>query len=107
MPIYTFLNTKTKKVTDEMMSISEMEDFLANNKHVKQQIHTVNIVGGVSGITHKSDQGFKEVLSKVAEAHPTSPLGKEHRRRGIKEVKTEQVINKHRKIQSAKRKKNK
>ena len=28
MPIYTFENTKTGKVYDEMMSISEMEDYL-------------------------------------------------------------------------------
>ena len=107
MPIYTFENTKTGEVYDDMMTISEMESFLKKNKHIKQQITSVNIVGGIGGISYKQDQGFKEVLSKVAEAHPTSPLAKEHRRRGIKEVKTEQVINKHRKIQSAKRKKNK
>ena len=95
MPIYTFENLKTGKVYDEMMSISEMEDYLKKNKHIKQQIHTVNIVGGIQGITHKNDQGFKEVLSKVAEAHPRSALAKEHRKRTIKEVQTEKVIKKH------------
>ena len=94
MPIYTFENIKTGKVYDEMMSISEMEDYLKKNKHIKQQIHTVNIVGGIQGITHKNDQGFKEVLSKVAEAHPRSALAKEHRKRTIKEVQTEKVIKK-------------
>ena len=104
MPIYTFENTKTGKVYDEMMSISEMEDYLKKNKHIKQQIHTVNIVGGIQGITHKNDQGFKEVLSKVAEAHPRSALAKEHRKRTIKEVQTEKVIKKHAARQSAKNK---
>ena len=78
-----------------MMTISEKEEYLAKNKHIKQQIHSVNIVGGIQGITHKNDQGFKEVLSKVAEAHPRSPLAKEHRKRTIKEVQTEKVIKKH------------
>ena len=95
MPFYTFENKKTGKVYDEMMSISEMESYLKKNKHIKQQVHTVNIVGGIQGITHKNDQGFKEVLSKVAEAHPRSALAKEHRKRTIKEVQTERVIKKH------------
>ena len=104
MPIYTFENTKTGKVYDEMMSISEMEDYLKKNKHIKQQIHSVNIIGGIQGITHKNDQGFKEVLSKVAEAHPRSALAKEHRKRTIKEVQTDNVIKKHRARQNAKNK---
>jgi len=104
MPIYTFHNTKTGKVYTEMMSISEMEQYLQKNKHIKQQLTQMNIVGGVSGLSYKNDQGFKEVLSKVAEAHPTSPLGMEHRRRGIKEVKTEQAIKKHNARQRAKNK---
>ena len=37
MPIYTFENTKTKKVYDEMMSISEKEEYLKKNKHIKQR----------------------------------------------------------------------
>ena len=104
MPIYTFENTKTGKVYDEMMSISEMEDYLKKNKHIKQQIHSVNIIGGIQGITHKNDQGFKEVLSKVAEAHPRSALAKEHRKRTIKEVQTDNVIKKHRARQKSKNK---
>ena len=104
MPIYTFENTKTGKVYDEMMSISEMEDYLKKNKHVKQQIHSVNIVGGIQGITHKNDQGFKEVLSKISEAHPQSALAQQYGKKSIKQVKTEQAIKKHRARQSAKTK---
>ena len=104
MPFYTFENKKTGKVYDEMMSISEMESYLKKNKHIKQKIHTVNIVGGIQGITHKNDQGFKEVLNKVAEAHPRSALAKEHRKRTIKEVQTDNVIKKHRARQKSKNK---
>ena len=61
MPIYTFHNTKTGKVYTEMMSISEMEQYLQKNKHIKQIISCVNIVGGVSGISYKQDNGFKYI----------------------------------------------
>ena len=104
MPIYTFENTKTGKVYDEMMTISEMESYLKKNKHVKQQIHSINIVGGIQGITHKTDGGFKEVLSKIGEAHPKSALAKEMGTRSTKQIKTEQVLKKHRARQSAKNK---
>ena len=87
-----------------MMSIAEMEEYLSKNKHIRQRIGAVNIVGGIQGMTHKTDQGFKEVLSKVAEAHPKSALAKEHRKRSIKEVKTENVLKKHRARRNAKSK---
>ena len=34
MPIYTFENTKTGKVYDDMMTISEKESYLKKNKHI-------------------------------------------------------------------------
>ena len=46
-------------------------------------------------MSYRSDGGWNEVKSKIAEAHPTSPFGRANRRRGIKEVKTEQVVKKH------------
>jgi len=104
MPIYTFHDSKTDKIFTEMMSIAEMEAYLKKNPHIKQQITQMNIVGGVSGMSYRSDQGWKEVQSKIAEAHPTSPFASEHRKRSIKEVKTEQVIKKHRARQRAKNK---
>ena len=64
----------------------------------------MNIVGGVSGITYKNDQGFKEVLSKISEAHPQSALAQQYGKKSIKQVKTEQAIKKHRARQSAKTK---
>ena len=97
MPIYTFENTKTKKVYDEMMSISEKEAFLKKNKHIKQRLTSINIVGGIQGITHKTDGGWNDNLQRIADAHPTSPLAERYKKKSIKEVKTKQVIEKHRK----------
>lgn len=97
MPIYTFENTKTGEVYDDMMTISEMETLLKKNKHIKQRITTINIVSGVQGSSFKTDSGWKDNLSRIAEAHPNSPLAQQHGKKTIKQVKTEQVVAKHRK----------
>ena len=92
MPVYTFEDTKTKKEFTEHMSISEMEEYLLKNKHIRQVIVPINIVGGVSGITHRNDQGWKETLSKIAEANPHTPLGREHGKKDVKSIKTKQAV---------------
>ena len=97
MPIYTFENTKTGEVYDDMMSISEMEKFLKKNKHIKQRLTSINIVGGVQGVTHKTDGGWNDNLQRIADAHPTSPLADRYKKKSIKEIKTQQVVQKHRK----------
>ena len=104
MPIYTFENTKTGKVYDDMMSISEKESFLKKNRHIKQLLTTINISSGVRGMgSMKNDGGWKDNLSRIAEAHPTSELANQHKKRSIKEVKTQQVVEKHRKRQRGKK----
>ena len=104
MPLYTFYNKRNKKEFTDMMSISEMESYLKKNKHISQRITSINIVAGVSGMSYKSDQGWKEVQSKIAEAHPQSAFAREHGKKSIKEIKTEQVVKKHRARQRAKNK---
>jgi hypothetical protein len=86
------------------MSIAEMEEYLKKNPHIKQQITQMNIVGGVSGLSYRSDGGWKDNLSRIAEAHPNSPLAQQHGKRSIKQVKTEQAIKKYKARRSAKNK---
>jgi len=104
MPVYSFENTKTGKEFDKIMSISEKEEYLNTNTHIKQVLNRINIVGGVSGMSYRQDQGWKENLSRIAEKHPTSALAKEMSTRSTKQIKTEQVIKKHRARQNAKNK---
>ena len=101
MPIYIFKNTKTNEVEERFLSMSEREEYLKVNPDIQQVPTPINIVGGVGGI--KTDNGFNEVLSKISEAHPKSALAARHSRRTIKQVKTDNAINKHRKRQNAKR----
>ena len=103
MPIYTFENTKTKKVYDDMMTIAEKEEFLKKNKHIKQLLTTINISSGVVGMGGlKNDGGWNDNLQRIADAHPTSPLADRYKKKSIKEVKTKQVIEKHRRRQQGK-----
>ena len=97
MPTYTFINTKNNKEHTEMMTISEMETYLEQNPHIKQAIKSLNIVGGVSGLSFRQDGGWKDNLSRIAEAHPKSALADRYGKKSIKQSKTEQVIAKHRK----------
>ena len=95
MPTYTFYNKRTKKEYTDMMSISEMEEYLSKNKHVSQVIKGINIVSSVGNRTGKTDSGWKENLSRIAEAHPRSNLAKRYGKKSIKQIKTAQVIKKH------------
>ena len=103
MPIYTFENTKTGKVYDDMMSIAEKEEFLEKNKHIKQKLTTINISSGVMGVNMKNDGGWKDNLSRIAEAHPTSPLADRYGKKATKDIKTKQVVEKHRRRQRGKK----
>ena len=103
MPIYTFENTKTGKVFDDFMSMADKETYLEQNPHIKQIINKINIVAGVSGRSYRSDQGWKENMSRIAEAHPTSPLADRYGKKSIKQAKTEQVIQKHRRRKQGKK----
>jgi hypothetical protein len=92
MPIYTFYNKKTKKQFDDMMTIAEMEEYLQKNKHISQVLTGLNIVASVGNRAMKTDGGFKEVLSKIGEAHPQSELAKQTTKKSIKQIKTEQAV---------------
>ena len=94
MPTYDFLNTETCEVEERFMSLSQREQFLKDNPHMQQMIGATATVSGVS-ITGKIPDGFKEVLSKIGEAHPMSKVGGEYGDKSIKTVKTREVVRKH------------
>ena len=107
MPTYNFRNKKTGEITEEFMSISAREAFLKKNKHLESYIESApsfNYSGaGFRSVTDRTDNGFHEVLSKIAEKHPASPLAEQHGKRSIKETKTRNIIEKHAKKQQKER----
>ena len=78
------------------MSISEMEEFI-KKKHIKLLPPTqLNIVSSVGTIDGKTDSGWKEVMSKISEAHPKSELAQRYGKKSVKDTQVERVIKKHR-----------
>ena len=91
MPIYQFYNSELDEQYDLLMSYDNKVKYLAKNPHVKEIIGAPNIVGG-HGDRIKTDGGFKEVLSKIGDAHPGSHV---NTNKSIKDIKTKEVVKKH------------
>ena len=96
MPTYRFYNSKTKEEYTDLMSISEMEEFI-KKKHINLLPPTqLNIVSSTGSIDGKTDSGWKEVMSKISEAHPKSALADRYGKRSVKDTQIERVMKKHR-----------
>lgn len=96
MPTYDFLHNDTGEIIEIFFSSWQDKDaWLAENSEYTQTLTKApGIVSGVSS-QNKVPDGFKEVLSKVAEAHRYTDIGDKYGRAGIKEAKTKEVVRKH------------
>jgi len=77
--------------------MSDYDSYMESNPTIERYYEpgdAMNIVSGVGGI--KTDGGFKEVLSKVAEAHPNSELASRTLSRSVRESQIDRVVNKYR-----------
>lgn len=103
MPTYSFKNDKTGEVWESMMSIAERSDFLENSPHIRQLPPTqLNLVAGTSANKSlRTDDGWKENLSRISAAHPGSELAKQHGDKSVKESKTRAAVEKWRKKRAA------
>jgi len=102
MPVYEFLNTKTKQIEEHTMSISAYDQFKADNPHLERYyseapLFSYSGTGDMAG--KKTDNTWKEVMHKIAEQNPRSPLADKVLKKDSKRIKTDQVIQKHRKKQ--------
>lgn len=93
MPIYEYHNRLTGEVWEEFWSISSHQQFLSENPDIEQVMHAPALVSGIAGLTHKNDSGFKDMMSRIATANPTSPLAEKYGDKGIKASKTREAVN--------------
>ena len=106
MPTYEFLNTKTKKIEEHMMSVSAYDQFKADNPHLERYysdapLFSYSGTGDLAG--KKTDNTWKEVMTKIAEQNPRSPLADKMLKKSAKRIKTDQVLEKHSKRQATAR----
>ena len=94
MPIYSFKNAKTGEVFEKILTMSEREEFLEKNTYIHQLPSLFSMVGG-TGDRIKNDDGWKENMSRIAEANPGSPLAERHGKSSTKDINTRKVLKKH------------
>ena len=86
MPIYSIRNKKTGEEWEEMMSWSSLQEYLEANPQFESIITKAPGIVGGTGDRTKPDDGFKEVLSKIADANPTSKLADDFGKKDKKSV---------------------
>lgn len=99
MPTYTFYDEKSGIEWTESLSIAERTKFLDDNKQIRQVVVPVAVVGDhVMGVGPKTDGGFEERMSQIANAHPGSPLASKYKsNESHAKIKARSVIDKHKK----------
>ena len=99
MPTYTFKNKITGVEWDKEMRVAELDDYVKENDCSTVISAPMIISQTGDNIDAKTDAGWKETLSKISEAHPASELANQYgKRKSAKDVKTDQVIKKHKTI---------
>ena len=95
MPTYNFRNNETGEEGEEVFTMNGKDSFLEQNPDVVQLPSLFSMSASGTGDRIKTDSGWKENLSRIAEAHPNTPLGDKYNKKSTKELKTRQVLKKH------------
>jgi hypothetical protein len=94
MPIYEFRFKETDEVFEEFFTYEEKKRFLEDNLDIEEIIGAPHLISGISGVTHKTDSGFNDLLNRIGNANPHSPLGQQHGDKDIKSTKIREAVNK-------------
>jgi hypothetical protein len=98
MPLYDFINKDTGEEFERLMSIAAKEEYLEQNPHITQKVSAPNFVYNTKSLDQRTDNGWKEVLSKISEKHPSSALADRYGpKKTIAQVKTQEIRQKHKK----------
>lgn len=95
MPTYSFKHNETGEIVEHFMSYSNKLKWLEDNPEYSSYFPSPpGLVSGVNA-NLKMDDGFKDKLHQIAEAHPNSALAEQMGGRTSKEVKVNQLAEKH------------
>ena len=83
------------------MKLSEYDAFREEHPELERYHESAPRMNYRGGSDFKMDNGWKEVLSKIGEQNPNSPVAEQYTRKSTKQVKTKQIIDKHVKKQNA------
>lgn len=110
MPEYKFKNKKTGKLKTYNLKISEYDKFKEDHPNLERVIDAVGLMfrgqgnKTVSELAAKRDPGWGEVLAKIGQNNPNTQLNSDFtKNKTAKRIKTEQVVEKHAKLQAKQR----
>ena len=95
MPTYNFKDTKTGQEFEEFFTMNGKDLFLKQNPDIVQLPSLFSMSASGTGDRIKNDGGWKDNLSRIADAHPGSPLAYRHGKKSTKDINTRQVLKKH------------
>ena len=93
MPTYTFKNKDTGEIFDKVMRIAEKEPYLKDNPNLESMITTSNFVG--DHIIKRMDGGMKEVLERIGDGNPNTPLADRFSRKSTEDIKKDKIVKKY------------
>ena len=94
MPVYSFRNNETGEEYDRIMSWDAKVEYLEENPHIDSIITGAPGLVAGTGDRTKPPSGFKEVLSRIADANPNSALANDYGKKDYKSVKIRETVQK-------------
>ena len=68
MPTYKFINNETGEEFEDFMSISALDVYLEENKHISQLVHGAPLIHSGRGL-QKPDAGFRDLSKKIKDGN--------------------------------------
>jgi hypothetical protein len=102
MPIYTFKDNNTGEVQELLLSFSEREKFLKENPNIKQLITGASGLISGTNFNKRMDNGWKENLARISEAHPNSALAEKLGGKNTTQAKVSEIAKKHGRMKGGK-----
>ena len=83
MPTYTIRNKQFGTEKDVLCSYSELQEMLKSDD-IEQVLSAPALVG--DHVVKRMDGGMKDTFSRIAEAHPNSPLAERYGKKSVKQT---------------------
>lgn len=96
MPKYGWEDPETGEQWETDMKYEEMLQYKEQNPHL-HQVFNINFTSSRYESGGKMDDGWKEMLGRIADQNPDSDMRDHGSRKSIKEIKTRNAIEKNRK----------
>ena len=96
MPKYGWYDPETDQEFETDMTYEDMQQFKKDNPELEQRFNLNFVSSQYTTTGGKMDDGWKEMLGRIADENPGSDMSEHGTRRTAKQVKTAEAISKNR-----------